>query len=127
MAYADNLDHDTWTTITLKALEATGGYMGQAHKIIDRILENPPTPRSASILTLLVEVETNEALARTTAETGQDQPAYSDGAWPRWLIADQAADWLAAAQNQETASEYSRLETTLRRHSLLGPTNPDDT
>ena len=127
MAYADSLDHDTWTTITIKALEATGGYIGQAHKITERILENPPTPRSAAILTHLVEVQTNEALATTTAKTGKDQPEYFGGEWPRRLIADQAADWLAAAKNRETASEYDQLEATLIRHGLLRPASPDDT
>lgn len=119
MAYADTLDHDTWTAITLEALDKTGGYIGHAHKIAERILENPPIPRGAAILTHLVEVQTNKALALATAETEIEQPAYFGGAWPRSLIADQAADWLAAAQNRETTSEYDRLEETLRRHRLL--------
>ena len=125
MAYADNLDHDTWTAITLEALDATGGYIDQAHQITKRILGNPPTPRNAAILIHLVEVQTNGALVRTTDETGQNQPAYFHGAWPRRLIADQAADWLDAAQNRDTADEYVRLEETLRRHRLLRRGGPE--
>ena len=125
MAYVDTIDHDTWTAITLEALEATGGYINHAHQITERILENPPTPRGAAILTHLVEVQTNEALALATAETEIEQPAYFDGAWPRSLIADQAADWLVAARNCGTAAEYDRLEETLIRHRLLRPGAPD--
>lgn len=119
MAYTDALDHDTWTAITLDALEATGGRIGHAHKITERILDNPSTPRGAAILNHLVEVQTNEALARATADLEQDQSTYFDGAWPRRLIADQAADWLAAARSREAAAEYDRLEETLIRHRLL--------
>lgn len=127
MAYADCFDHDTWTDITLKALEATGGYIGQAHKITRRILDNPPTPNSAAILARLVQVQTNEALARATDRDGQNQPASFDGAWPRRLIADQAADWLASARDRGAAEEYGQLADTLRWHGLLRPGNLDST
>ncbi len=127
MAHADCFDHDTWTDITLKALEATGGYIEQAHQITQRILDNPPTPQRAAILVHLVEVQTNEALARTTTDIGEDQPVYFDGAWTRRLIADKAADWLASAQDHDTAEEYGQLAETLRRHGLLRSSGPDST
>ena len=127
LAYADSLDHHTWAAITLKALDKTNGRIHQTHKIVRRILDNPATPDSASILTWLVEVQTNQALAQATGDTETGQPDYFEGAWPRRLIADQAADWLDAAQDRETAEEYSRLEEALRRHGLLGPASPDNT
>ena len=124
LAYADSLDHHTWAAITLKALDKTDGRIHQSHKIVRRILDTPPTPDSASILTWLVEVQTNQALAQATGDTEAGQPDYFEGAWPRRLIADQAADWLDAAPDRETAQEYSRLEEALRRHGLLGQPTP---
>ena len=124
LAYADSLNHDTWTAITLKALDKTGGRIHQAHKIARRIFDKPATPDSASILTWLVEVQTNHAFTQATAATEEDQPGHFDGAWPRRLIADHAASWLDAAEDRGPRPEFIRLEQTLIRHRLLSPTDP---
>ena len=124
LAHADSLDFGTWAAITLKALDKTGGRIQHAHKIVRRILDNPATPDSASILTWLVEVQTNHAFAQATAATREGQPASFDGAWPRRLIADQAADWLAGAEDRGARPAFIRLEQTLIRHRLLSPTDP---
>ena len=118
LAYADSLDHSTWEAITLKALHKTGGRIGQSHAIAKRILDNPPTPEGASILTRLVEVQTNPA----RPQTGNRHDGHRDGTWPRRLIADGTADWLNTAQHREPGDEYSRLEAMLADHGLLAST-----
>ena len=120
LAYADTLDHGTWADITLKALHKTGGQISQSHAIAKRILDNPPSPEGASILTWLVEVQTNPARPQT--EDRQD--GSRDGTYPRRLIANGAADWLNTAQHREPGDEYSRLEAKLSDHGLLARTGP---
>ena len=119
LAYASSLDHGTWATITLKALDKTGGLIGQSHAIVKRILENPPTPQGAAILAWLVEVQTNSA--RTQTEDHQD--SHRNGTYPRRLIADGVGDWLDTVQSSEPGDEYSRLKEKLKDHALFRPTN----
>jgi len=116
LVHADSLDCDTWTAITLKALDKTGGWIGQSHAIVERILENPPTPQGAAVLARLVEVQTNPALPRPAAPLD----GHRDGTWTRRLIADGAGDWLSAAVGREPGDEYDQLEEKLADHGLLG-------
>lgn len=122
LAYADSLDHNLWAAVTLDALDASGGRIVKSHQVAERILETPPTPDGAAVLSHLVEVQTNPALAADRGE-GQHQDHY-DGAWARRLIADRAADWLNTAEDRRPGDEYDQLEKKLKHHGLWNPTSP---
>lgn len=123
LTYTDSLDHNTWAAITIKALAKTGGRIGQSHAIVKRILENQPTPETASILAWLVEVQANPARPQTQGR----HASHRDGPYPRRLIAEGASQWLDTAEGREAGDEYSRLEEKLADHGLLRPTGPPET
>ena len=116
LAHAGSLGFGTWAAITLKALDKTGGQIGQSHAVVKRIFENPPTPQGAAILAWLVEVQSNPALPHT----GNRQDGHRDGPYARRLITDGAAVWLDKARAREPGDDYDRLEEKLADHGLLG-------
>ena len=96
--------------LILNALENTRGEIEVADIVIHRIFENPPTPDSARILTYLIEVQCNPALA-----SGADNEAI----WERMSIARKAPGWLARVDTDETDKAYEHLEGVLIRHGLI--------
>ena len=110
LSISKTMAHDKWASLTLDALEKTGGEIEMADLVIHRIFENPPTPDSARILTHLIEVQCNPALARQ---------ADNEATWERMSIARKAPQWVETARAGERDDAYGHLQRVLIRHGLI--------